>query len=236
MPEPKALIFDLDGVLIDSEPLHLRTWVEALSQCGLQVAEDELEGLHGRASDEAILWLQEHLGQRAESFSSRELLEHKRARYIELMSTELRAVPGVDEFLRRHKGVLPLGLVTSAGLKFVGRSLKIFNWRNIFDALIGAEHVTRAKPHPEAYQKVAARFKIEPSECLVFEDSEVGIEAARTAGAMVCAVATSLKPKTLRRAGAHWVIRDFHDADTLKSALGGSRRGKVANWVHGLTH
>jgi HAD superfamily hydrolase (TIGR01509 family) len=76
--------------------------------------------------------------------------------------------------------------VSSARLESIGQTLKAVNLRNVFDGLVGAQHVTHSKPHPEPYLRIAERFKVEPAECLVFEDSEVGIVSARGAGRAAC--------------------------------------------------
>ncbi len=218
---PKALVFDLDGTLIDSEGLHRETWRECLAEMGIALRESEEATLQGRTGEQVAKWLRSRPGGVPQTFSEERMVERKRALFGERMKDGLTAIEGIDPFLRRHKSVVPLGLVTSAKLKTVGQIMLLFNWRNIFDALIGAEHVANSKPHPEPYLHAAQRLKLAPGEMLVFEDSEVGIESARGAGARVCGVATTLSAKSLRRAGAQWTITDFRDSAELQSALAG---------------
>jgi len=230
----KALIFDLDGVLVDSEPLHQRSWLEAFERFGLTLSDGERELLHGRRGEQVLRLLREKRGASAPQGDWDGILAAKRALFAESMRRELRPVPGADAFLRRHKGSLRLGLVSSARLQLIGQTLMIMNWRNIFEVLVGAEHVAEPKPHPEPYGRAADRFKLDPRQCLVFEDSRVGIASAIKAGCRVCAVATSLSPRRLRLAGAHWIIRDFEDSRTLDAALAGRRPPGLAAWMRRL--
>lgn len=229
MPNFKALIFDLDGVLIDSERVHWRTWREAFGKFGLEFPQRDERLLQGLRGEQVLDLLRSRLGVEIEAVDMAALLREKREAFVRRLPDEVAAVPGADAFLRAHKGKLPLALVTSARLETVGKVMQAFNWRNVFDALIGAQHVTRPKPHPEGFEKAAARFRLAPADCLVFEDSEIGIQAACAAGSAVCGVATTLKAAELRKAGARWAIQDFQASAELDRALqgidGAGRRG-----------
>lgn len=228
---PKALLFDLDGVLVDSEPLHRKTWREAFTETGIPFREEYDPMLQGRTGGQIIEWLSTLDELRELKFDPEIFIGHKRRLYSEQMAEGLRPIPGVDGFLRAKKGTIPLGLVTSAKLKTVGLTLQLFQWRNIFEALVGADHVTRHKPAPDAYEHAAARLKLRPSECLVFEDSEVGIQSARAAGARICALSTTLPEDQLRDLGATWVIPDFNDSPQLAAALEGYKPGRIFAWL-----
>lgn len=230
MPLIKALIFDLDGVLINSEPLHRQNWIETFEAFGIDVAGADLDFLRGRRGEEVVAWVRERLGAKGEGMDFDKVLEDKRARFQVNLRSGLPVVPGSEEFLRGNKGVFPLGLVTSARLKLVGQVMLGLNWRNIFDALVGAEHVANAKPHPEPYLRAVERFNLRPEDCLVFEDSEVGIASARTAGCRVCGVSTTLTPRQLAAAGAQWTLADFSDRKTIEKAMNDPVPGAVAGW------
>ncbi len=227
MPPPKVLFFDLDGVLVDSEPLHRATWGEAFARCGIELADRRLMELQGLRGEQVARWVKQNLGPAGEAIDVERLMEIKRDRFEARMRQELRSVPGVEPFLRGLKGRVPLALVTSSRLKVVGQILAIFNWRNIFDALVGAEHVQHHKPHPEPFLRAAERFRLPAGDGLAFEDSIPGIAAARSAGAAVCGVATTLSPAELRRAGARWVVSDFRESATLTEALAGRARRRL---------
>jgi beta-phosphoglucomutase len=231
MARPKALIFDMDGVLVNSEPLHQRDWHEVFGQFGLEVPEEALGELQGLRGEQVIDWLRERHGEAARAVDMEALILEKRRRFIEQSIPLLEATAGIDRFLRSQKGQVPLGLVTSARLQIVGQVLKQFNWRNIFDALVGAEHVAHPKPHPEPFEKAAERFRLRPSECLVFEDSAVGIQSARAAGCQVCAVTTTRPAGELRAAGAQWTLRDFEEGAVLDGLVAGR---ESAGWMRRL--
>lgn len=222
---PKALIFDLDGVLVDSEALHRVTWIESLRALEIEIPAAAADFFHGRTAEQVMDWLRER-GHSARLDPER-LIQTKRALYLERLATDLRAVPGVDAFLRGNKGRIRLGLVSSAKLRLIGQVMLRFNWRNIFEALVGAEHVAQVKPHPEPYLHAAERLRFAASELLVFEDSAVGVRSARAAGARVCGVATTLGAGELRSLGASWVIKDFTELDTLELALRGETPGAL---------
>lgn len=239
MPRPpSALIFDLDGTLIDSEPLHRRTWSMAFAEAGVALDAETQEWLQGRTGPQVIERLRAMDEPWAASFDPEVLIDRKRATYLELMPTELRAITGVDEFLRARKAEgVPLALVTSARLKLVGQIMLLFNWRNVFSTLVGVDHVSNPKPHPEPYLHACSRMKLRPADCLVFEDSLPGIESAVGAGARVCGVtggpSGGLTERELRDAGARWVIDDFRDSAQLELALRGVSGGGFFGWLPG---
>lgn len=228
----KALIFDMDGVLVDSEPLHQRDWLVVFRQFGVEFPETELKSLQGLRGEQVIEVVRRRAGAAAADVDFEALIAEKRRLFVEASISQLTEVPGAETFLRRHKGHVPLALVTSARLKIVGQVLFHFNWRNIFDALVGAEHVTHSKPHPEPFLKAVERFRLRAGDCLVFEDSIVGVQGARAAGCWVCGVTTTSPERELRSAGAHWTIRDFEDTAALERALEG--RSERPGWLRRL--
>lgn len=230
----KALIFDMDGVLVDSEPLHQRDWMTVFRGFGLEYPASELKALQGLKGEQVIELVRRRAGVSGQAVDFDALIAEKRRLFIEQTIPQLREVPGAEPFLRSNKGRVPLALVTSARLKVVGQVLFHFNWRNIFDALVGAEHVTHSKPHPEPFLKAVERFRLQPGECLVFEDSIVGIQGARAAGCAVCGVTTSCSSDELIAAGAHWTIRDFEDAAGLEPALAGRAVARAGGWFRRL--
>lgn len=225
---PKALVFDLDGVLVVSEHLHQETWKLAFDAVGISLTPEEEPILQGLTGDQVIAWLHKREATPAGSFDPEVLIQNKRDGFTRIMQEKLEPVPGVDAFLREMKGQLPLGLVTSARLRHVGQVMLLMNWRNIFDALIGADHVKNTKPNPEPYLHAAERLKLKPAQMLVFEDSAVGVESARKAGARVVGVTSTLPEKDLLDLGAVAAITDFNDRTTIDQAMAGD--GKKKGW------
>lgn len=233
MESTGALIFDLDGVLVLSEELHLENWAQVFALFGVDFPKNRLPDLHGLRGEQVGEWIRTHLGVDTLARVDWEaLVQEKRRVFVEESIPRLEAVRGAEAWLRKNKGVYPLALVTSARLKSVGQVLKHLGWRNIFEVLVGAEHATRSKPHPDPFLKAASRLGVEPARCLVFEDSRVGVKAAKAAGMKICGVATTLAPKELTASGAVWVIRDFTDQATLESAIAGAaRKRSLGDWL-----
>jgi len=234
MNPPKALIFDLDGVLVNSEPLHQRDWLTVFRERGIDFPEEQLPRLQGLRGEQVVEWLNEAFAEAVRGVDMEALIQEKRRLFMEQSIGELEAIPGAEALLRSQKGKLPLALVTSARLKIVGRVLFHFNWRNVFDALVGAEHVTHSKPHPEPFQKAVERFRLKAGDCVVFEDSVVGVQSARAAGCRVCGVTSTTDARTLEDAGAHWTISDFEDERILEKILAGAAPPGSGGWLKRL--
>ena len=184
-----ALIFDLDGVIVDSNPVHEQVWQQYL--CGLGIpADGELaERMYGRRNDEIVRDL---IGQ---DLSPEEVSAHgaaKEALYREVMKVQLpgRLVPGVREFLDSHSGV-PTGVATNAEPANAEFILEEAGLRGYFPVVVNGHQVERPKPDPEIYLRAAALLRVKPRDCIVFEDSLAGVEAARAAGAKVVALTTT---------------------------------------------
>jgi beta-phosphoglucomutase len=199
-----AFIFDLDGVIIHSMPVHNQAWERYLSDLGIVV--DAIEPrMHGRRNDEIV---RDFFG---EGLSENEISTHgaaKEALYRELMQPQLRQslVPGIEEFLQRHRGT-PMGLASNAEPANVDFILDGAGLRSYFQAIVDGHQVDRPKPHPDIYLRTAELLKITPENCIIFEDSAAGVEAARAAGARVVGVMTT--PVDL--AGVDLIVRDYRE-------------------------
>lgn len=200
-----ALLFDLDGVIVDSNPVHVQVWKEYLSRYGIDPG-GALPGLmYGRRNDEIVRdFFGSHL-------PAEEIHRHgaeKEAFYRRRMRDQLsqRLVPGIRDFLRRHRGV-PKAVVTNAEPANVEFILNEAGLAEHFTVVVDGHQVERPKPAPDIYLLAAHLLGKNPAECIVFEDSETGVRAARAAGARVVAVATT----ETSFPDAELVIRDFTD-------------------------
>jgi beta-phosphoglucomutase family hydrolase len=183
------MIFDMDGVIIDSNPVHRRAWVEFNRNYGLDTTETMLESMYGKRNDEIV---RDFYGGDLDGEEIHARGAAKEVLYRELMSGELpgRLVRGVGAFLERHAGA-PLAVASNAeaaNLEFV---LERSGWRRYFSVVVDGGQVRQPKPHPEIYLLAAARLGIPPRNCVVFEDSFSGIAAARSAGMRVVGVRTT---------------------------------------------
>lgn len=182
-----ALIFDLDGVVVDSMPLHSLAWQLYLEQLGVS-RQDVATQMHGRRNDEIV---REFLGP---DVPAEVIFEHGAAKerlFREMMGAKLTAtmVPGIAEFLSRTENV-PVALATNAEPANVSFVLDGIGLRRWFRAVVDGSQVQRAKPAPDVYLAAAERLGIAPPNCIVFEDSPVGISAARAAGMRVVGILT----------------------------------------------
>jgi beta-phosphoglucomutase family hydrolase len=197
-----ALIFDLDGVLVDSMPVHTLAWQRYLQSLGVNGNHVETR-MHGRRNDEIV---RDFLGP---GVTPSVVFEHGAAKerlFRELIGDELdqRLVPGVKQFLERAGGA-PVGLATNAEPANVDFVLDGADLRRYFESIVDGTQVASAKPAPDVYLLAASRLGVAPANCVVFEDSPVGIEAARAAGTRVVGILSHGSPLE----GVDLAVRDF---------------------------
>ena len=205
---PRGVIFDMDGVLIDSGAHHREAWRALLEELGEPPAQPDYWRLTiGRPGNEAVSLL---LGRDVPWPEARRLADRKRDHYLRLAGHGPPAVRGVTVFLDGLEArAIPHAVATSASRVDVDRLLGRLGLRARFDVVVAAEDVRFGKPDPEVYLRAAAGLAVEPAGCLVFEDSVVGVQAARSAGMRVVGVTTAHTEEELRAAGAARVIDDF---------------------------
>ncbi len=204
----RGVIFDMDGVLIDSGAHHREAWRALLEESGEPPARPDYWRLTiGRPSEEAVPLL---LGRDVPWPEARRLADRKRDHYLRLSRQGLPAVRGVAAFIEELDACeIPRAVATSASRFDAGRLLGRLGLLERFAVVVAAEDVRLGKPDPEVYLRAAAGLAVEPRECLVFEDSVVGVQAARRAGMRVIGVTTAHTEEELRAAGAAQVIDDF---------------------------
>ncbi|HSI57358.1 MAG TPA: HAD family phosphatase [Ideonella sp.] len=189
-PAPKALLFDLDGTLIDSMPLHQSAWGRWHGHQGLPFDEDSFfESTAGRSSDEILLDLYP-----AASVAERAAMgDHKEALYRDEAMARLELIAGALDLLAaaRQRG-LKLAICTAAPLVNIEIALQRFGLGALVDTLTSPADGLRGKPHPDIFEEAARRLGVAPADCLVFEDAPLGIEAARRAGMCAVALTTTL--------------------------------------------
>jgi beta-phosphoglucomutase len=205
-PDGLALIFDMDGVLVDSTALHTAAWERYLARLGVD-GNGLMQRMLGKRNDQIVRDLF------GASLSAEEAARHgadKEALYRELMAPvfERCVVPGVAEFVHQAaRAGMPLGLGTNAEPLNVEFVLHRAGLEGRFQAIVDGHQVSRPKPDPEVYLEAARRLGVEPRNCVVFEDSPGGMAAARAAGARLVGVLTTLEAAP----EAALAICDFHD-------------------------
>jgi HAD superfamily hydrolase (TIGR01509 family) len=220
--QPDALIFDMDGVLVDSEPLHERAKREALSKAGIMVPESLFASYIGRSDKAMIYELAAAHGLSAER--SDEILDSKRRIYESLEYT-LRPVPGAIEFLHWANSRYRLALATSATPRNRQATLKLLRIESVFEVVVDSASFSQSKPSPEVFQVALEGLGLAPTACLVIEDAVSGIVAARSAGCLSAGLTTSFSEATLRANGADVVVGSYSELKTLLSTATRSGHG-----------
>src|ERR1700681_4668907 len=183
-----ALIFDLDGVIVNSMPVHEQAWRQYLGSVGLD-AGDIPSRMHGRRNDEIV---RDFVGDEVDLDT---IVAHGAAKerlFRDLLRADLRQylVPGIEEWLE-HISCARIALATNAERANIDFVLDgVAGLRRYFDVIVDGSEVVRPKPAPDVYLRAAELLNIPPRNCVVFEDSPVGVAAARTAGMRVVGVVT----------------------------------------------
>jgi HAD superfamily hydrolase (TIGR01509 family) len=202
----KQIIFDMDGVIVDSHPIHKLAWRRLLEMLGKQVSDEELDFiLDGRKREEI---LRHFLGDLTE-----DQLQSYGALKDELlkdMAAEIKPVPGLIEFLDLlERAGIPKAIATCAHTSRVRWMLGQLKLLDRFSAIITGEDIVDGKPDPAIFNVAAARLRSDPENVLVIEDAVSGVKAAKHAGMRCLAIATPPRAKLLREAGADEVVPDF---------------------------
>lgn len=211
----KALLFDMDGTVADTEDLHMQALRHVAGLHGVNLAPDHLEAISGRTSLAVMADLFPDRG----NADLRQLVKAKEQRFRDL-SEGLTPMPGLVSLLNRARADgLSIGLVTNAPLVNITHLLRILRIGDYFDTIVTADYVARPKPDPLPYVTALVALKVAPAEALAFEDSAPGVVSATGAGIATVGVATSLDKVALMKAGASAVIADFTEfADYALSA------------------
>lgn len=204
----KAIIFDMDGVIIDNISYHIEALKQFLRQFGKEVTNEEFQNhYNGRTIQEVILGLKPE----ANHEEVMKLAEEKEKIYRDLYRADLAATPGLMEFLPlAKKAGLKMAVATSAITANADFTLDGLAIRSYFDAVIDSTMVIKGKPDPQIYLKAAEELNISPQDCVVLEDALAGIQSAKSAGMDVIGLYTSLKKEELPD-GLLLKIKDFHE-------------------------
>ena len=175
----KLLIFDLDGTLVDSSPLHARAFAEVFAPLGIEVDYERIAGMTTAGAIERLL--EEHAVSLPDAEHERLRLA-KQERALALIAAELEPLPGAVAFVEAARTRFACALCTSASPASVEAALARTGMAGWFDPVVTAADVRRGKPEPEAFLLALARARRSAAEALVFEDSESGLRAAAAAG------------------------------------------------------
>ena len=202
-----AVVFDMDGVLIDSGAHHRAAWAALLDELGVEAPGDVWRLTIGRPAEEAVPLL---LGEDVSPYDAWRLATRKRDHYVRFARRGIVPVAGVVDFIHRLGAAgVPCAVATSASSNDVHRLLTAIGVEHYFGAVVTAEDVRLGKPDPEVYVRAARGLRVPPGRCLAFEDSIVGVHAATGADMTVVGVTTSYRDGELLEAGAVRTIPSF---------------------------
>jgi HAD superfamily hydrolase (TIGR01509 family) len=176
--EFRAYLFDCDGTIVDSMPLHFTAWNKALGEWNCPFDEELFYAWGGRPVAEIVAALNERHGL---AMPVAAVTERKENFYFELLP-ELKAVAEVVEHIDAQYGRIPFAVVSGSNRESVVKSLTTTNLLDRFETIVAAGDYERSKPAPDAFLIAAERLGVAPEECLVFEDTAMGLDAAAAAG------------------------------------------------------
>ncbi len=189
MQEPDALIFDLDGTLADTMPVHFVAWQEVLAPLGLSFPEDRFYAWGGLPTRRIVEMLSEEQGITVDVSA---VTEAKYRGYFAHIDT-IRPIDTVFSIAVEHHGKLPMAVATGGKREAAERTLQAIGGTHLFAGLVSADDVSQHKPHPETFLRAAELVGVDPSRCRAYEDADPGIEAATAAGMQVIDVRELLR-------------------------------------------
>jgi len=212
----KAIIFDMDGLLIDSEPLWKIAEIEGFGNVGLDLTATDCEESVGLRIDEVVkLWYKKRPWTGA---SCKEVTDDIVRVLILEIKKQGKALPGVKETLEKCRTArLKLGLATSSYQNIIDAVLEKLEIGHYFDAIHSAEYEVHGKPHPSVFMTCAEKLEVSPLDCLVFEDSLNGIIAAKAARMKTIAVPEQSHAYNPKLIVADKIIKSLHDFDLEKA-------------------
>jgi HAD superfamily hydrolase (TIGR01549 family) len=211
MKRYQAIIFDMDGVIIDSEPLHERAYLEIFDELGY--AENHgvnFDDYIGR-TDKALI--EDFVAKHKPAFTVEHLSDRKRDRFLQIMREEQPIFEDLPELVARLASVYPLAVASGSLHPVIDAVLALKNLRQHFRFCVSASDVAHGKPAPDIFLHTAKLLKIEPGACCVIEDSTAGVMAARSAGMDVVAITNSLPREKLSNATC--VVDSYAEIDQL---------------------
>jgi HAD superfamily hydrolase (TIGR01509 family) len=205
-PMIKGIIFDSDGVLVNSMPFHAKAWVEVFAEYGIEVTEEDIYEIEGSNHVGVINIFFGKAGRTPEPEIYAEILEKKRAHFLENNRAEV--FEGMYDCLSSLKNKFKLAVASGADRTIVTSLMDKF-YPGIFDAIISGEDVENGKPDPEPYEKAIAKLGLSKDECLVVENAPLGVESAKNAGVFCVGVPTYLDESKLKE--ADFVVRNHSE-------------------------
>jgi HAD superfamily hydrolase (TIGR01509 family) len=207
----QAIIFDMDGVIIDSEPLHERAYLELFEEMGYaQTHGINFDDYIGR-TDKALI--EDFIAKHKPAFTVGHLSDLKKDRFLQIMRQQEPIFEDLPELVSRLAARYPLAVASGSLHPVIDAVLALKNLRQHFRLCVSSSDVTHGKPAPDIFLHTAKLLAIAPTDCCVIEDSAAGVTAARAAGMDVIAITNSLPREKLR--GATHIVDSYAEIDQL---------------------
>ena len=196
MIEPKGLVFDCDGTLANTMPLHWRAWSMITQRHNLHFPEDRFYSLGGVPSRDILRMLAEEQGRSLDHIA---VAHEKEEAYLPLMS-QVEPIHAVVEIAKAHHGKIPMAVASGGTQKVICQVLEHLRIRHLFAAVVTSEMVNNQKPAPDIFLEAAKRIGVDPKFCRGYEDTDLGMTAIRAAGMDAVDVRQwhNTQPKTMR--------------------------------------
>lgn len=192
MKSPYAILWDLDGVIVDSGKLHFKSFVAIFKEYGYDFSYSTFLKTFGRNNDSVI---EIAIGRKPDNDIKEDIIRRKEGWYCEHIHRNLKMLPGAMEWITWFQtNGIPQAIASSAPMENVTRSLDEFQLGNFFDAIISGSRIP-GKPDPKVFLRAAAALETDPSRCIVIEDSLAGMQGA-LAGGMQCITVATTHPKS----------------------------------------
>ena len=172
-------IFDCDGTLADTMPLHYRAWTRIVAELGGSFPEDLFYQLGGKPTAQILRLLRDEHGLKVGDVQK--AAERKEEYFLEMIH-EVKPIEAVLQIARRWYGIKPLAVASGGFRRQIEQTLDALGIRSLFNAVVCVEDYARGKPFPDPFLEAARRLNVLPTACLVFEDSPLGLQAAEAAG------------------------------------------------------
>ncbi len=207
MKNINTVIFDMDGVVVDGMPYHIRSWKEALSTIDMTVSDLEIYLMEGMTGKETMEIFVKKSNKSISDETAEKIIMLKRKIFNDIFTVTL--IEGVKDFLLKLKELqYNLALVTGTRLEVVNKVLKM-GIDNVFEVIVTGEMVGKGKPDPEPYLKAVDKLSVKKEDCIVIENAPAGITSAKSAGLTCFAVQTSLPKEYLKEADR--IFQDIND-------------------------
>lgn len=213
MKTGKAIIFDLDGVLVDTEPIKFKAYQAAFKKAFGILIEDLPDRIGLKRVEAIPIFLEKYHLNNNKNADVNSIASQIKSEYSKILGESITEICGAKEFVQRVSSSYKTGIGTSSDRNSYETIRKRLTWFNLLDVVLTKEDVTFSKPNPEIYLKCARLLNVNPANCIVIEDSHAGIQAAKNAGMKCIAITTTTKKNSLVKADI--IVNEFKEISDI---------------------